>query len=387
MLTLAALTLLLVVLDVVLARLAHAGGGGIAVVALSIAALGVVILRRQPANPIGWLLLWFGVGISVYDGAGTYAVLDYHVHRGGLPLGLVAVLIASELWIGIFLTLPVVILLFPDGQLSRRWQTVLRAYVAVSVSIAAILVGSAASHVVGTRILVNGKGQLVDNPFPSGVLAFPFLVLLGTVPVFWASFVARQAVSWRRSTNERRQQLKWLTAGAVLTVSGLGATFALAQFSGPVVGVGIAISLSIGLFSLPLSISVGILRFRLYDIDRLISRTVSYTVVTGIVIGVYIGVITLTTRAFNLSSPLAVAASTLAAVAVFSPLRARTQHLVDRRFNRARYDAEATVAAFAQRLRTVVDLDSVRLDLFTVVQRTLEPSHLSVWLRRANDRV
>ncbi|MDQ1746784.1 MAG: hypothetical protein QOD07_1047, partial [Frankiaceae bacterium] len=97
----------------------------------------------------------------------------------------------------------------------------------------------------------------------------------------------------------------------------------------------------------------------------------------------YVGVITLTTGAFHLSSPLAVAASTLAAAAIFTPLRKRTQHVVDRRFNRARYDADDTVAAFAQQLRVAVDLDSVRLDLFAVVQRTLEPSYLSVWLPHA----
>ncbi|MDQ1748081.1 MAG: hypothetical protein QOD07_2344, partial [Frankiaceae bacterium] len=265
---LAGLTLLLVVLDVVLGRLAHGGGGAIAVIALAVPALGLVILRRQPANSIGLLLLGFGTGLSFYAAAGTYAVLDYHVHRGRLPLGLPAVLIESELWIGIFLTLPVVILLFPDGQLSRVWRLVLRAYVAAAVLIVAVLIGSTASRVAGTRIVINGKGQLVDNPFPSGALAIPFLVLLGTVPVFWALFVARQATSWRQATNERREQLKWLMAGGVLTVCGFGSTFAFAQFSGTAVTVGVAVSLALGLFSLPVGISVGILKFRLYDIDR-----------------------------------------------------------------------------------------------------------------------
>jgi hypothetical protein len=379
---LGALTLLLVVIDIVLGRLAHGGGGALALVALAVPALGLVILRRQPANSIGLLLLGFGAGLSFYADAGTYAVLDYHVHHGRLPLGVPAVLLASELWIGIFLTLPVVILLFPDGQLSRRWQMTLRAYVAVSVAIVAILVGSTAARVAGTPIVINGKGQLGDNQFPSGALAIPFLLLLGTVPVFWVLFVARQATSWRQATNERKEQLKWLTAGGVLTVCGFASTFAFAQFSGPAVTVGVAVSLTLGLFSLPVGISVGILKFRLYDIDRLISRTLSYAVVTGLIIGLYVGVITLTTGAFHLSSPLAVAASTLAAAAVFTPLRVRTQHVVDRRFNRARYDADDTVAAFAQQLRVAVDLDSVRLDLFAVVQRTLEPSHLSVWLPR-----
>ena len=378
---LAWLTLALVVLGVVLGRQIRGGGGGLALVALFVAGLGLVILRRQPANAIGWLLLWFGAGFSFYVDAGTYAAVDYHLHRGALPLGFVATLIASELWIGFFLTLPVIILLFPDGRLAARWRLTLRAYVTVSVLIVAVLVAAAASHVAGTRILVNGKGQLVDNPFPSGALAIPFFVLLGTVPVFWASFIARQAMSWRQATDERREQLKWLMAGSVLTVAGLASTFAFAQFSGPAATVGVAISLVLGLFSLPLSISVGILKFRLYEIDRLISRTLSYAVVTGVVVGVYVGVVTIATRAFNLSSPLAVAASTLAAAAVFSPLRGRTQHVVDRRFNRARYDADVTVAAFAERLRATTDIDIVGDDLLAVVDRTLEPEQAFVWLR------
>ena len=136
------------------------------------------------------------------------------------------------------------------------------------------------------------------------------------------------------------------------------------------------------LIALPISIGVGILRYRLYDIDRIISRTLAYAIVTGLLIGVYTGLVLLTTHLLTFSSSAAVAASTLVAAALFNPLRRRVQNVVDRRFNRARYDADQTVAAFAARLKDAVDLDSVRTDLAAVVQQTLEPAHLTVWVSR-----
>jgi hypothetical protein len=123
-------------------------------------------------------------------------------------------------------------------------------------------------------------------------------------------------------------------------------------------------------------------RYRLYEIDRIISRTLAYTVVTGLLIAAYAGLVLLSTDVLAVSSSVAVAASTLAAAAAFNPLRRRVQRVVDRRFNRARYDADLTVAAFAARLQEEVDLDSVQADLAGVVTQTLEPAHLSVWLRQ-----
>jgi len=139
----------------------------------------------------------------------------------------------------------------------------------------------------------------------------------------------------------------------------------------------------LGLAALPVSIGVAILRYRLYDIDRLISRTLAYAIVTGLLVGVYAGLVLLATGVFRFHSAVAVAAATLAAAALFNPLRRRVQLVVDRRFNRARYDADRTVAAFAARLKDAVDLDSVRDDLAGVVHQALEPAHLSVWI---NDR-
>ena len=124
---------------------------------------------------------------------------------------------------------------------------------------------------------------------------------------------------------------------------------------------------------------MAILRYRLYDIDRIVSRTLAYAIVTGLLVGVYAGLVLLATQVLSVKSPVAVAGSTLAAAALFNPVRRRVQRIVDRRFNRARYDADQTVAAFAARLKDAVDLDAVEADLAGVVQRALEPAHVSLW--------
>jgi hypothetical protein len=140
-----------------------------------------------------------------------------------------------------------------------------------------------------------------------------------------------------------------------------------------------AVAAGLGL-ALPLAIGVAILRYRLYAIDRIISRTVAYAIVTGLLAGVYTGLVLLATRVLSVHTPVAVAVATLAAAALFSPLRQRVQRVVDRRFNRARYDADQTVAAFAALLKDAVDLDSVCDDLAGVVQQALEPAHISIWV-------
>jgi hypothetical protein len=136
----------------------------------------------------------------------------------------------------------------------------------------------------------------------------------------------------------------------------------------------------LGLAALPVSIGVAILRYRLYEIDRIISRTLAYAIVTALLLGLYAGLVLLATEVLSFHTPVAVAASTLAAAALFNPLRRRVQQLVDRRFNRARYDADQTIAAFAARLKDTVDLDSVQADLVGAAQEALEPAHVWVWI-------
>ncbi len=191
-------------------------------------------------------------------------------------------------------------------------------------------------------------------------------------------------MSWRRSSGVRRQQLKWLMAGAIV----LAAAEAVAQ---PVSGFDANLSAAAqgalntlsaaALAALVACLGVAVLRYRLYDIDRIISRTLAYAIVTGLLVGVYAGLVLLAQEVVRFSSPVAVAASTLVAAALFNPVRRRVQHAVDRRFNRARYDADLTVTAFAARLQDAVDSDAVRADLAGVVHAALEPAHVSVWLR------
>ena len=350
--------------------------------ALASGLLGLLVARRQPRNLEGWLLLGLAVGVIAVLDSGLYAVLDYRLHDGRLPLGETAVFIKDVMGQTVLLLFPLVILLFPDGRLTRPWTWVLRSYLVLVVVLTVGIVADEAGAIVGRPIQVDLSGAYSGQGSPAGVLGALAAVAGGgfiLAPPFWPAFVARQVLSWRRSTSERRQQLKWLMCGAAIALAGL-AVVVLGPPKDQTPG-RVARDLAfLALAALPVSIGVGILKYHLYDIDRLISRTLSYALVTGLLVGVYIAVVTLTTGVLPFTSPVAVAASTLAAAALFNPLRRRVQRAVDRRFNRARYNAEATVAMFAERLKDAVDLGAVRDDLASVVHQALEPAHVSVWV-------
>ena len=195
--------------------------------------------------------------------------------------------------------------------------------------------------------------------------------------------VGRQVLGYRRATGERRQQLKWLLAGGAFSIVGVRSRDGDHNSPNPAPARRRHSSASSASLALPVGDRVGILRYRLYDIDRLISRTLSYALLTGLLVGVFVGLVLLTTRVLPFSSPVGVAASTLAAAALFSPLRGRLQRLVDRRFNRARYDAEATVAAFGARLRDAVDPETVLSELAAAAGGSLQPAHVTVWVKTA----
>ena len=333
---------------------------------------GVIIARRQPRNPIGWIMLVFIVLLMLGTDGGYYAVLHYRLGRSGLPFAQVAVLL-DPLWVPAVASFPLVILLFPDGRLpSRRWRWVLVGYlVLVACVLAAILIQSVAA-VAGHHVRLDSFGDVVSGPQPAADRVAMTLVVVA-IGMIVVSFLAHQVLSWRRASGERRQQLKWLACGATVTV----VAFLLAALLGSdVIGQVVAL----GLIALPVSIGVGILKYRLYDIDRIISRTLAYALVTGLLVGVYAGGVLLATQVFRFRTPVAVAAATLAAAALFNPLRLRVQRAVDRRFNRSRYDADQTVAAFAARIKDAVDAASVRDDLAVVVAAALEPAHVSVWI-------
>ena len=253
----------------------------------------------------------------------------------------------------------------------------MRAFAGANLVLVGGLFAMTAHEVFWGRIRVTADGDLYGVAHPSGnwaLVSDAGTVAALVIGLCTLSFVAWQIVAWRRSTGARRQQQKWMLLGTGLTLAGL-----FLMLSGA--GAGVSHTMSLMLVALPASLGVAILRHRLYDIDRLVSRTLSYAIVTGLLVAAYLGVVTLTTRALPLSSPVGVAASTLVAAALFNPLRTRVQRIVDRRFNRARYNADATLAAFAAHLRDEVDLGSVESSLIAVVSDSLEPAHASLWIR------
>ena len=269
------------------------------------------------------------------------------------------------------------LLLFPTGHArSRRWRR------------AGWFIGGA--FTLANVWLVIAATRLWSHPFTSpftqagSPVGGPALDLITAVLISAALLVSVAAVVVRfvKSSGEERLQLKWCAAAALLLVVVFVASIWVNSAA-------VNVLQSLAFLCLWTAIAIAVLKYRLYDIDRIISRTLAYAIVTGLLIGVYAGLVLLATEVLQLKSPVAVAGSTLVAAALFSPLRSRVQRTVDRRFNRARYDADQMVAAFAARLKDAVDLDAVQADLASVVQRALEPAHVSVWMKppRVTSRV
>jgi hypothetical protein len=384
--------LALAIAAVPLSRLAHqslnAANGSIPVwIGAAYGAVGLVVAWRRPGNPLGWAFLLGGLFGALSEDASYYLVADYRLHHGSLPFGWAAVL-SQPGWAPAITLAGVAVLLFPDGRLpSRRWRWVLWTYLGV----AALWIGGtlvvSLGVLAGHDVRVDSAGNLLAL---SGGLTGPDAwwgavqdVFFPLLTLCWLLSVASQVASYRRSSGDRRRQLKWLLTGAVAAVACLIFNVALSGGSG-VAGLAHSAATIVGLLALPVSMGVAVFKYRLLDIDRILSRTLSYTIVTGLLIGVYAGLVLLATRVLTVHTPIAVAAATLAAAALFSPVRRRVQDAVDRRFNRARYDADRTIAAFAARLQDAVDLGTVRGDLAATVQEALEPAHVSVWTAGGN---
>ena len=382
MLACGAALLALVIAAVPLAGLAHqnldASGGSVPVwVVAPFGLVGLVVAWRRPGNPLGWIMLGGALSGALSEDASFYTVADYRLRHGGLPLGWLA-LLAQPGWAPAVMMFGLVVLLFPDGRLpSPRWRWPARGYVAVGLLWIVGAVFFTLRAIAGHHPQVDSSGNLFllyGNDPAAGWFNVVQSVFFPVLAACWLASLARQVLGYRRSSGDRRQQLKWLMTGSALAFAGV----ALAMLAGQTpVGAVFAV---VGFLAVPLCIGVAILRYRLFDIDRIVSRTLAYAIVTGLLVGVYAGLVLLATQVFTIRSPVAVAAATLAAAALFNPVRHRVQRVVDRRFNRARYDADAAVSAFAGRLQDAVDLDSVSEDLAQVVTRSLEPAHLSVWV-------
>jgi hypothetical protein len=342
--------------------------------------VGVIVAWHQPRNPMGWVLIGVTFFLVLSSLSSAYAYVDYRLHGGRLPLGWLAVLVGPS-WAPAIVLAGLAVMLFPDGRiLASWWKPMLWAYL----SLGALWLGGAFAislgAVIGHHVTIDSGGGLTGLDNPTGATAWwgaVQAVFFPAVAVCWLVWLAGQVLSYRRSSGERRLQLKWLLSGAtVFIVAAVGLvwlnnpTGALRVLDG---------AAGVGTLALPVSIGFGILKFRLYDIDRIVSRTLAYAIVTGLLVGVYAGLVLLATEVFRFHNSVAVAAATLVAAAMFNPVRRRVQRAVDHRFNRARYDADQTVAAFAARLQDAVDLGTVHSDLLSTVGRALEPAHVTVW--------
>jgi hypothetical protein len=335
--------------------------------------VGALVVAHRPSNSIGWI--FSAVGLLPITGAlaAEYATYALVTRPGSLPGAILAAWYASWPWYpALALALVFGPLLFPTGRLlSPRWRPAAWLAGAATATFTVLAALQPDLDPVADRVIANPIGVAgVENPEESAVgvtlLSLVFLVAV----VGFVSLVLR----FRRSQGEERQQLKWFTyAGALLPLAVLGdflpAPLGNFAFAVPIV-------------FLPVAAGIAVLRYRLYDIDRLINRTLVYGLLTVLLgLGYAASVVVLGQLFGQDRSNLVVAGATLAAAALFQPLRRRIQELVDRRFNRRRYDASRTVEAFGARLRDDVDLDTLTGELLAVVDQTMQPITASLWLR------
>jgi hypothetical protein len=346
---------------------------------LSATTVGALLASRRPRHPVGWLLLGLGVPVALSGVATGYANYGLMARPGSLPGADLAAVYHGVSVLGVLTCLQFVLLLTPTGSLpSPRWRWW------------AWLVGGAALVALVSALLLP-----LDPPyqaFPNPLVVPGLAGLLRSVGgVAWILTALGPVVAagslllrFRRARGVERQQLRWLAlaaalAATVVVVTALALALGLVGDSGDEVLLGWVSAVVLGL--MPLATGAAILRYRLYDLDRIVSRTLAYGLLTLLLGGGYAVVVLVLGQLLGRGSSLVVAAATLAVAAVFQPARRRVQGAVDRRFNRRRYDAARTIQGFSARLREQLDLDALTADVLTVVDQTMQPTQASLWLR------
>jgi len=358
---------------------------GHTVSAVAFSLVGAVVGSRRPENPIGWLFCAIGVFAAIVLLSSEYAAYALLAQPGSLPGGLAMVWIRAWVWVpyvGLFVLL---FLVFPEGwprSRALRWFTSLVLFVIAYGTVLAAFspgpidaIGGAVDNPLGMEALRGVGTNSAVGPVESVLYA------LGIVAA--ASLFGRM----RRARGVQRQQIKWFAYATVVLVGGVVLDFTVSEATGVqwLGKIGFVLRM-VGLAGLPIAIGIAVLRYRLYNIDRIINRTFVYGALTATLLTVYVADIVLLQRIFVLitgeRSTLAVVASTLMIAALFTPLRRRIQGFIDRRFYRRKYDARKTLEAYSVQLRNETDLEALSDDLVGVVGETMQPAHVSLWLRR-----
>jgi hypothetical protein len=349
------------------------------------ATVGAVILARRPGNRIGWLC--WAIGFVITAGfLGSKQLWVVLANQGRSSAWALLPLLGTMAYLGTLLgLLPFLVLVFPTGRLlSHRWRPVAWAF--------GLVLGLYLTAVLLTPGPISlGLTDNPDNPLglesAEGLLRTIQTMAGVVVPVLVLAVLASVVVRFRRARGDERQQLKWFTfvvAAELVLLPGLGG---LAERVAPEVGALVVFPVSISL--IPLAIGLAVLKYRLYDIDRIINRTLVYALLSALLVVVYISVVLVFVQlsgGIGTTPPSwAVAGATLAAAALFQPARRRIQQVVDRRFNRRKYNTANTIEAFSTRLRDQLDLDTLSTELLAVVDQTMEPTRVSLWLRPSPD--
>jgi hypothetical protein len=342
---------------------------------LSAATVGAVLASRRPRHPVGWLLLGFALSLTASGVISSSVAYGLVARPGALPAAATVARYYPATGAAALALLSLVLLLTPTGSLpSPRWRR--WAFVTAATPVALVLVVPVAPGRLDPQLL------LASSPFSDRALGGVVLVATRVALVVTALAVAVAAgslvVRFRRAQGVERQQLRWVALAAALMVLAVPVVLAPVALEGPIL---VNWAPAVWVMVLPVTVGAAVLRYRLYDLDRIISRTLAYGLLTLLLGGGYAVVVLGLGQFLERESPLVVAAATLAVAAVFQPARRRVQAVVDRRFNRRRHDATRIVEGFGARLRDQVDLDTLTAELLAVVDQTMQPTQASLWLR------